>query len=201
MVPPERSSLGTWLLEHAGVDDALVGDLAEGSLRLHSEQGERSGLWYWRQVIAAIAQSWAQTIVHHKWLAMRAIVTGWVLWATLFLVMNALNSSTPQAWIPMASGLIKYGQWLAIGWTIGVLHRPYYASMVLPYVLFTMVMSVPAVSQMVVTLFGHPRYNAPSATIVILAVVSLLMGGLLSAETRHKVPRVRRHTPSHSPIG
>jgi hypothetical protein len=201
MAPPERSSFGTWLLEHAGVDDALVGDLAEGSLRLRSEQGERSGLWYWRQVVAAIAQSWTQTIVHHKWLALRAIATGWVLWAMLFIVMNALNNSASQAWIPMASALIRYGQWLAIGWVIGVLHRPYYASMVLPYVLFTMIMSVPAVSQMVVTIFGHPRYNAPSATIVILAVVSLLVGGLLSAETRHKVPRVRRHTPSHSAIG
>jgi len=201
MAPPERSSFGTWLLEHAGVDDALVGDLAEGSLRLRSGHGDRSVLWYWRQVVAAIMQSWTQTMVHHKWLALRAIVTGWVLWATLFIVMNALNSSAPQAWMPIASALIRYGQWLVIGWTIGVLHRPYYASMVLPYVLFTMVMSVPTVSRMVVTQFGHPRYNAPSATIVILAVVSLLVGGLLSAETRHKLPRVRRHTPSHSAIG
>jgi hypothetical protein len=201
MAPPERSSFGTWLLEHAGVDDALVGDLAEGSLRLRSDHGDRSVLWYWRQVVAAIMQSWTQTMVHHKWLALRAIVTGWVLWATLFIVMNALNSSAPHAWMPIASALIRYGQWLVIGWTIGVLHRPYYASMVLPYVLFTMVMSVPTVSRTVVTLFGHPRYNAPSATIVILAVVSLLVGGLLSAETRHKLPRVRRHTPSHSAIG
>src|ERR1051325_11626182 len=188
-----NSRAGTWLLERAGVDDALVGDLAEGA--------RRSPIWYWRQVLAAIAQSWVETIVHHKWLALRAIATGWVLWASLCIVMNALNASAPAPWIPIASALIRYGQWLVIGWMIGVLHRPYYASMVLPYVLFTIVMSMPAVSRMAITVFGHPQYDAPALSMVVVAVVGLIAGGRLSAMTAPKVPRIRRHTPSHSTIG
>ena len=200
MASSRRFAAGTWLLEHAGVDDALVGDLAERCLRRSSGQADRSTLWYWRQALAAIAQSWTQTIVHHKWLALRAIVTGWVLWATLFSVINAMNTSTPQIWVLVASTLIRYGQWVLIGWVIGVLHRPYYASMVVPYAVFTIVMCLPVVSRVVVTVLGHPHYDAPSASVVALAVVSLLAGGLLSATTTHKVPRIGRHTPSHSTI-
>jgi hypothetical protein len=192
MASSRRFAAGTWLLEHAGVDDALVGDLAE--------RYDRSALWYWRQALTAIAQSWTRTIVNHKWLALRAIVTGWVLWATLFIVLNTLDSSASALWALIASTLIRYGQWVVIGWVIGVLHRPYYASMVLPYAVFTIVMCVPVVSH-AVTVLGHPRYDAPSASVVALAVVGLLVGGLLSATTTHKMPRVRRHTPSHSPIG
>ena len=64
--------VGSWLLERAGIEAALAGDLAE-----HTADGA-STLWYWRQVMLSILAVWIGTIRAHKWLAVRAVVTGWV---------------------------------------------------------------------------------------------------------------------------
>lgn len=57
-------AVATWILEHlspAGRNDALAGDLLE-----EFRQG-RSSLWYWRQVLAAIAVGCAEEVREH-WL-------------------------------------------------------------------------------------------------------------------------------------
>lgn len=172
---------GLWLLECAGVDDALAGDLAEGFAK------SGSVLWYCRQAGAAIAVSWAKTLAMHRWLALRAVVTGWVVWAVFWTVTTTLRHVAVQAnWVPLAITALRYGVWLVIGWAIGALHRPYAMPMVAAYVGFTLLMSIPAVSRAVVDVLGHPSYAPPSALMVVFAVISLMAGGALSAASvRH----------------
>lgn len=172
---------GAWLLAHAGVDHALAGDLAEACA------SGRSLIWYWRQALTAVAAAWVHTIADHKWLAARAVITGWVIWAAASLLTSYLRRAPVQhEWIVMAIALVRYGNWLVIGWAIGVLHRPYQLTMVLAYVGFALLMAVPAVSRTVVDVLGHPSYAPPSAPMILFVVTSLLAGGLLSAASiRH----------------
>ena len=174
MNAPRAVVAGTWLLERAGVDAALAGDLAE-----HTGAGA-SVVWYWRQVTMSILFSWIDTIRAHKWLAVRAVATGWAIWAVLFLIRHEIAGSfEPGTWTETAVGVIRYGNWILIGWAIGMLHRPYPGAMVLAYIAFLVVMSVPAVSRMV-SVIGHPSYHAPSAAMIAFAIVSLTVGALLS---------------------
>jgi len=168
------TSVGTWLLERAGVDDALAGDLAE-----HTTDGG-SPLWYWRQVVMSIVSIWIGTIRTHKLLTLRAVITGWTLWVALFVIRETLRTPSLQSeWTPTLIALIRYGNWIVIGWGIGMLHRPHQGAMVLAYTGFLIVMSVPLVSR-AVSLVGHPSYNAPSIAMVVFAVISLTAGALLS---------------------
>jgi hypothetical protein len=168
------TAVGTWLLERAGVDDALAGDLAE-----HTTAGG-SPVWYWRQVVSSIASTWIGTIRTHKLLTLRAVITGWTIWAVLFLLRDLLQAQSLQAqWTPTLIAIIRYSNWIVIGWAIGVLHRPYHGAMVLAYMAFLIVMSVPGVSR-AVSIVGHPSYNAPSFAMVVFAVISLTVGALLS---------------------
>jgi len=166
---------GAYVLAAAGVDEALAGDLAEQLARGRSLQ------WYSIQVLISIVHVWVDTLLDHKWLAARAIVTGWVLWALFFVGRTMLFDVHAQGWVAVANTAVRYGNWLVIGWAIGVLHRPYQGAMTFAYVLFTLLMSVPLVSRAAVTVLGHPSYNAPSPLMVAVAVVSLMTGAALSA--------------------
>jgi hypothetical protein len=191
MKPSNPPAVATWVLEHADVDEALTGDLAE------EYRKGRSPLWYWRQSLVAMAVLSSNTIVAHKWLALRAILTGWLAWATITLVRQQIpgwfetfDPAGATVWGASTVSVIRYGTWIAVGWIIGRLHRPYHAAMVMAYVGFTLMMSTPAVSRIAIEVLGHPSYAAPSASTVVFAVVSLLIGGLLSA------PSGRRPRPS-----
>lgn len=163
-----------WLLERAGVDEALAGDLSEAFA------GNASLLWYWRQALTAIAAQWLHALAAHKWLAVRAVMTGWVIWAAAALVTGYLRHA-PGEWTPFAIAVMRYGDWVVIGWAIGMLHRPYALPMVAAYAGFALLMSVPAVSRAAIDLLGHPGYAPPSAPMLLFAIFSLLAGGLLSA--------------------
>jgi hypothetical protein len=54
--------------------ESLVGDLIE-----QYRQG-RSGIWYWRQVLAAILAGNMYDLAAHKMLALRALTIGWTLY-------------------------------------------------------------------------------------------------------------------------
>jgi hypothetical protein len=171
---PRAVAAGSWLLSRAGVDVALAGDLEE---RIAAGA---SIVWYWRQVALSILAAWIGTIRTHKWLAVRAVITGWAFWALLFLARQSIGGSlTFGRWTETLVGLIRYGNWIVIGWGVGALHRPYQGAMVLAYIAFLIVMSLPGVSQ-AVSMIGHPSYHAPSAPMVLFAIVSLTVGALLS---------------------
>ena len=85
MTQPPR--IATWMLKHFGPgpdNDTLLGDLAE--------QYQRNGnaMWYWRQALKAIPVSLFKEIRGHKWIAGRALLTGWAVWM-IFLRMVPLH--------------------------------------------------------------------------------------------------------------
>jgi hypothetical protein len=73
MRPPR---LATWLLRHFGCgphNESVLGDLAE------QYRDRRSRLWYWKQVVLAIALSVFSEVWNHKLLAFRALILGWTI--------------------------------------------------------------------------------------------------------------------------
>src|SRR5438477_8908466 len=67
-------ALARWLLNHFGCSPnnaAVVGDLDE------RYRTGRSGAWYWRQALLTIIVSFLTEVWGHKWLTVRAIITGW----------------------------------------------------------------------------------------------------------------------------
>jgi hypothetical protein len=176
--------VATWLLERFCSDPALAGDLVE-------EYGaRRSAGWYWKQAIVAVSVYPFSQIIEHKWLAIRAIVTGYVIWyvfnATLLkgvvrprLDLLGLDETMLQAMY----FVLAYALWLANGWVIAKLHRPYSTAMVLAYVLWAIAASVPPVYAVVMSTLDGSAAGGALAWEVTARVGTLLMliaGGVLS---------------------
>ena len=118
--------IATWMLKHFGSGpdiETLLGDLAE--------QYQRNGnaMWYWRQALKAIPVSSFKEIRAHKWIAARALLTGWVVWMICEIMSPHLIRSfyyfrlagyhVPYFWgiVPsLLSGALS-------GWVIGRFHR------------------------------------------------------------------------------
>jgi hypothetical protein len=182
--------VATWLLERLCADVALAGDLVE-----QYREG-KSLVWYWKQAIAAVGAYSASQIMEHKWLAIRAIATGYVIWYVLnnlFLhgVLKPLMATDDGTALRVVYMFIGYSFWIANGWIIARLHRPYSTAMVMAYVLWAIVASVPAVYAAFSAL-GDP--NGPSLTWEIwtrlATVVSLIVGGVLSTH-RDQIRQLR----------
>jgi hypothetical protein len=169
--------LATWLLERFCADVALAGDLVE-----QYREG-KSLAWYWKQAIAAVSVYSVSQILEHKWLALRAIATGYVIWYVLnnmFLhgVLKPVMDDTIG--LRVAYIFIGYLFWLANGWTIARLHRPYSTAMVVAYMLWAIVASVPAIYAAV---NGDPAARPLTWEIAarLATLFSLVTGGMLSA--------------------
>ena len=67
-------ALATWVLERFCADPGLAGDLIEEYARRQSTR------WYWKQAMMAVGAYSTSQILEHKWLAVRAIATGYVIW-------------------------------------------------------------------------------------------------------------------------
>ena len=69
--------VATWLAQRLVSGprrESLLGDLIE-----QYRQG-RSGIWYWRQVLAAILVGTVHDLAAHKTLALRTLMIGWTLY-------------------------------------------------------------------------------------------------------------------------
>jgi hypothetical protein len=133
--------VATWLLERFCADVALAGDLVE-----QYREG-KSIRWYWKQAIAAVSVYSVSQILEHKWLAVRAIATGYVIWYLLnnMFLHGVLRPVMDDGALRVAYIFIGYAFWIANGWIIARLHRPYSTAMVMAYVLWAIVASVPPV--------------------------------------------------------
>ena len=177
--PPDRPPvLATWLLERFCADVALAGDLVE-----QYREG-KSVAWYWKQAIAAVSVYSVSQILEHKWLAVRAIATGYFIWYVLnnMFLHGVLKPVMDTTALRVAYMFIGYAFWVANGWTIARLHRPYSTAMVMAYVLWAIAASVPPVYA-AVNAIGDP--GGPSLAWEISArlatLLSIITGGVLSA--------------------
>jgi hypothetical protein len=167
--------LATWLLERFCADVALAGDLVE-----QYHEG-RSIAWYWKQAIAAVSVYSVSQILEHKWLAVRAIATGFVIWYTLnimFLrgVLKPVMDDTIA--LRVAYIFLGYVFFVTNGWIIARLHRPYSTAMVMAYVLWAIVYSVPRVYDVA----NDPNGRALAWEIAsrLATLLSITTGGVLS---------------------
>ncbi len=173
-----------WLLERFCPDPGLSGDLIE------EYRARRSSAWYWKQAIVAVGVYPFSQIVEHKWLAARAIATGYVIWyvfnATLLkgVVRPRLDLlGMDDTMLRATYFVIAYALWLANGWIIAKLHRPYSTAMVLAYVLWAVAASVPPVYAVVMGTLDGSKDGSALAWEVTARVGTLLMlmsGGILS---------------------
>ena len=77
MTSKKPPRVATWMLKRFGSgpnNDSVLGDLAEQYLQ------KDSAMWYWRQAMKAIPVSFFKEIQGHKWIAARALLTGWGMW-------------------------------------------------------------------------------------------------------------------------
>jgi len=82
MTSKQPPAIAAWLLKHFGCgpdNDVVLGDLAEQYL-------QKSGMWYWRQVLKGIPVSIVKEALAHKRIATTAIVTGWVVWLSFVVL-------------------------------------------------------------------------------------------------------------------
>ncbi len=185
--------VATWMLDRFCADEGLAGDLVEEYTR------RQSMLWYSKQAVIAVAVYSGHEILAHKWLAVRAIATGFAVWFVLVEVLikgslqpwmdqTALAQDTRALWAAYgrwALLALMYAVWVMNGWVIGRLHRPYQSSMVLAYVFFALAASVPVVYPLVIASFENPGSLGSLAYEIVtrsLTILSLLGGGILSTD-------------------
>jgi hypothetical protein len=176
--------IASWLLERFCADPGLSGDLIE------EYRTRQSSAWYWKQAIIAVSVYPFSQIVEHKWLAARAIITGYLIWyvfnATILrgVVRPRLDLlGMDETMLRATYFVLAYALWLGNGWIIAKLHRPYSTAMVLAYALWAIVASVPPVYGVVMNMLDGSKDGSALAWEVTARVGTLLMlmsGGLLS---------------------
>src|SRR4051812_44206916 len=168
----------TWLVERFCGEPAIAGDLIE-------EYRERqSPLWYWRQALIAVFACSSARIWDHKWLALRAIATGWVFASIVIrigmreIVHPWWDTVAPPALYPVIASL----PWLANGWLIGRLHRPYSTAMVSAYAIWLVVRSIsPLYAAAMAALAGTDNAFGWELWSRATSVAVMICGGVLCA--------------------
>jgi hypothetical protein len=133
---------------------ALAGDLVEE----YERRG--SALWYWRQVLSAIAIAVATDIGSHKILMVRAITVGWTtMWLFSFvaveingfmsgwvldrLILLFWTHPFPMIWATQLSSSPAMAlSFLISGWIVGRLHRHNRPAMLIAFTLTVLAWSM-----------------------------------------------------------
>jgi len=131
-------AVATWLLEQLRIDIGLTGDLLE------ERENGRSAIWYWRQVLVAVAVNIWGDIRAHKVVMPGAVMTGIGAETVLWGVHNAFISS----WLPLGP-MISFAPWtinllilfvtqIATGWLIARTHRTHSIPSLLAFLTFSL---------------------------------------------------------------
>lgn len=187
MSAKQPSRFAIYLLETFAVSPALTGDLIERYAR------GRSQFWFWRQALAAVAINAFKEIRDHKLLFARAVLV-YVL--TVSVLAQILYRSAALIYGPVFTAnelwLIGAVAYLAAGWMIGRLHRPFSGSMVVGAICVMWLFAAPRMLHDVSNMMQHERFRPYVYARFIVGIESticLLIGGLLSASARSKHPR------------
>ena len=191
MTQPPR--IATWMLKHFGSgpdNDTLLGDLAE--------QYQRNGnaMWYWRQALKAIPVSLFKEIRGHKWIAGRALLTGWAVW--MIFGFGPIYPMIPLH-VPLAfffshryvGELVVNGTLLPLlvgmlcGWLVALLHRKQGTAVVLLFATSFILLHLPLLWKIVfnfhsllnVSRGGIPNVYAQFAAEMGAAFLGILLGG------------------------
>jgi hypothetical protein len=133
-----------WLMERFGVEDGLIGDLLEES------GARRSAWWLWRQTVVAIGRTAATAVRHHKLLALRAILVGWIAQLALrrlpFVLMPYVGwgwTRSAEIWlhdrfgfpvIPITFLMLMAASACAAGFVVARTHRRHAMPMLLAFI-------------------------------------------------------------------
>ena len=193
--PPRVAS---WLLDRFDVDQALMGDLAEA-------YANHSRVWFWRQTFVAVMKKGAADVRHHKLLAVRAVVIGWMV--------ETLIGPTKQLMIPLLQGNWSWrlDVWLdaqlgfpviplpflmttaisavVTGWVVARSHRPRAMSMLLIYMASFLLFEIGGFVNSFergLRSFGVYGLVFNSLFPFILVPACLVFGGLLAAQPDRK---------------
>jgi hypothetical protein len=144
--------LAFWLMNRFGVPEPLVGDLLEERSR------RRSALWQWRQTVVAILWAVARDIRAHRWLAARAVLTGWAVgqlaapvWRIAMPLMSGAWVSNSEQWlsnslgfpiVPLPFLIVMSATAVITGWVVARLHRGFEMSMVSAYIVALLIFYV-----------------------------------------------------------
>jgi hypothetical protein len=155
-----------------------MGDLVE-------ERGSgRSTLWFWKETLAAIADSVARDLWEHKLLAFRAIGIGWVLLLRTDPVTNYFVRALPWTRAhPLTVALpIAFFVWPAVaGWLVARTHRSQRAAMVLAFTASIPSVFLPGMWLMTTHFATRKHRLAELLGILFLVMVGTLIGGFFQA--------------------
>jgi hypothetical protein len=214
MTSKQPPRIATWMLTHFGSGagiDTVLGDLAE------QYPQKDSAMWYWRQAIKAIPVTLFKEIRGHKWIAARALLTGWGIWvlcgvSILRIVSPFFFGAWGVMWNPALGGGVLarpldnsaefphvYPFVFAVafplmvgamsGWLVARFHRVQQTSVVLLFAGSILLMDLVLLVPLV--LFAPPAAYAfigPLAANVASSVLGILLGGGLFGIGHDKKP-------------
>jgi hypothetical protein len=183
------------LLERFGVDDGLIGDLAE-------EGQYHSRAWFWRQTIVALAKTATGDVRARKVLALRALVVGWIMQRLVVDQARWLVSRQMGSWVwksavwfdahmgfpidlPSILVMTIVGPAL-IGWVVGRLHRRQAMPMVLTYMAAFNLFELAGVVNSIASGNGLRNHQLQAFMFFFIFVVGpacMTLGGLWSVPT------------------
>lgn len=185
--------VANWLLNRliAGSEaEAIAGDLLE------QWRGGRSRLWFWRQVLAALAIGIWREVYAHKMVSISGILIGMLsLWclaalmtlalSSMGLLVHAVNWRWPHYLQLFSSAFLYAG---ASGWIVGRLHPAHRTAAVSAFFMFVITAAlwqlplyyVIAPSMFFSTILPHLPFFLVAG---LLGAPSILIGGLSMART------------------
>ena len=153
-----------WLLTRFGVDDSLIGDLAE-----HRPAG-RSRAWIWFQSIAAVSEAIRRDVSRHPARALIGVFLGLILreghkalWSLVwhytnpavarFLPIGSIHLGVALSWTNL---LMAFPGWIVMGWLIARLTG---TTSVVPYVIVSCILVGPDIWRQAGNAIEDVRYR------------------------------------------